>query len=91
MGRCIKLNVKSIPKYKGRINCQPLSWTTFENIVVARNTLVVIPRVYKARKFHMKKNSVHEKNEHLNANVKKNTIGYKVFCGATTKRKKKLV
>jgi hypothetical protein len=39
----------------------------------------------------MKKNLVHEKNEHLYANVKKNTISYKVFRGATAKRKNKLV
>jgi len=54
MGRCIKLNVKSIPKYKGRINCWPLSWTTFENIVVGGKHYV-IPRVCKAIKFYMKK------------------------------------
>jgi len=39
----------------------------------------------------MKKNSVHAKNEHLYANVKKEITANQVFCGVIAKREKKLV
>ncbi len=86
-----QVKCKIYSKIQGKDKLLAPELDIFENIVVGGNTLVVIPRVYKARKFYMKKISVHEKNEHLYANVKKNTIGYKVFRGAIAKRKKKLV
>ncbi len=55
-----------------------------------RKALVVILGVYKVGKFYMKKNSVHAKNEHLYANVKKEIIANQVFCGVIAKREKNL-
>jgi ribosomal protein S26 len=39
-----------------------------------KKTLVAILGIYKVGKFYMKKYSIHAKNEHLYANVKKDTI-----------------
>jgi hypothetical protein len=39
-----------------------------------RKALIVIPNVCKTRKFYMNKDFVHAKDEHLSANVNKDTI-----------------
>jgi hypothetical protein len=44
-----------------------------------RKALIVIPNVCKTRKFYMNKDFVHTKDEHLCANVNKDTIANQVF------------
>lgn len=49
-----------------------------------RKALIVIPNVCKTRKFYMNKDFVHAKDEHLYANVNKDTIANQVFHSVIT-------
>jgi hypothetical protein len=46
--------------------------------------LIVIPNVYKIRKFYMNKDFVHAKDEHFYVNVNKDTIANQVFHNVIT-------
>jgi hypothetical protein len=73
MGRCIRLNVKYVPKWSE----DKLIALKLDNLWKhggRKKALVAIPIVYKAREVHMKKYLVHAKNEHMYANVKEGTI-----------------